>query len=285
MEVIKTNDQLQKRISELKKEGKSIGFVPTLGALHEGHASLIRKCKRMSDISVCSIFVNPTQFNDPKDLEKYPRTIEADSAILISLKTDILYLPDTKEVYPNGTLEKVDVDFGNLFNVMEGAHRPGHFDGVVQVVKRLLEIVLPDQLYMGQKDFQQFTLIQHMINSLKIPTQLVVCRIIREKSGLAMSSRNTRLEAKIRSEAAIIRKTLQAIKSKRKTHNFEDLKKYAMKRMSIENFKPEYISIVDGHTLEDVHNINDSDYIVACTAVWAKNIRLIDNIIFKNDRQ
>lgn len=283
MEVIKTNLELQKRINELKNQSNTIGFVPTLGALHDGHASLIRKSKRTSDKTVCSIFVNPTQFNDPKDLEKYPRTLEADSKLLIDLNTDILYLPDSKEVYPMGWNETVDVDFGDLFTVMEGAHRPGHFDGVVQVVKRLLDIVKPDHLYMGQKDFQQFSIINHMIKSLKLPVELVVCRIKREKSGLAMSSRNERLEPKIREEASIINKTLKAVKRKRNTHSISEMKAYALKRIAIPNFSPEYFSIINGYTLQDINDINEADYVVACTAVWAKNIRLIDNIILKSE--
>lgn len=271
-------------MSSSSLEGKSIGFVPTLGALHEGHASLIRKSKKKSDLTVCSIFVNPTQFNDPKDLKKYPRTIEADTAILHDLHTDILFLPDVKEIYPNGTLSKVEVDFGELFTVMEGAHRPGHFDGVVQVVNRLLEIVEPDYLYMGQKDFQQFTIIQHMINELRLPVELVVCRIKREKHGLAMSSRNTRLDPENRSQASIIRKTLIAVKRNRKIKTIPELISYAMNRLSIADFKPEYVSIVDGRTLQDINDISDSDYAVACAAVWVKNIRLIDNIILKSPK-
>lgn len=281
MEIITTNRELQERIVALKSAGKAVGFVPTLGALHDGHASLIRKCNRTSDVSVCSIFVNPTQFNDPKDLEKYPRTTKEDTALLKQLETDILYMPDSSEVYPNGTLEKVDVDFGNLFNVMEGAHRPGHFDGVVQVVKRLLDIVKPDQLYMGQKDFQQFTLIQFMIDALKIPVELVVCRTKREEHGLAMSSRNMRLDPDIRLRANIIRKTLQAVKRNREVKSIPELISYATNRMSIPDFKPEYFSIVDGRNLEAIKIMNNHDYVVACTAVWAGDIRLIDNIILK----
>jgi pantoate--beta-alanine ligase len=282
LEVIKTNEALSEHLQELKSKGKTIGFVPTLGALHDGHASLIRKCQRKSDITVCSIFVNPTQFNDPKDLEKYPRTLQADSKILKDLKTDILYLPEPDQVYPKNLDTKVAVDFGDLFNVMEGAHRPGHFDGVVQVVKRLLDIVAPDHLYMGQKDFQQFTLIQHMIDELELPVELVVCRTKREESGLAMSSRNVRLTAEHREQAAIIRKTLMAVKRKIKTHDFEKLTSYAIRRMSIPDFKPEYFSIVNGKNLKQVKTFNEADYIVACTAVWVGKIRLIDNIVLKN---
>ena len=281
MEVIKTNEELEKRISQLKEEGKSIGFVPTLGALHNGHASLIKKCKMVSDITICSIFVNPTQFNDPKDLEKYPRTLEADSELLESHDTDILYLPDNNEIYPKDLEVKVDLDFGNLFSVMEGEHRPGHFDGVVQVVKRLLDIVTPDQLYMGQKDFQQFTLIQRMINGLELPVELVVCKIIREESGLAMSSRNERLDPDIRKRAAIIYKTLKAIRRNKNTKSIAELIAYGLERLDIPDFKPEYLAIVDGNTLNDVTVIKECEYVVVCVAVWAKNIRLIDNIVIK----
>lgn len=281
MEIITTNEALQKRIAKLKDEGKTIGFVPTLGALHDGHASLIRKSKKESDVTVCSIFVNPTQFNDPKDLEKYPRTLEADTALLRKYRTNILYLPNQEEVYPPGLDMTVAVDFGNLFTVMEGAFRPGHFDGVVMVVKRLLDIVKPDHLYMGQKDFQQSTLINHMIQSLGLPVELVICKIKREDNGLAMSSRNMRLEPKIREKAAIINKTLKAVKRKVKTHSVAELKSYAMEKMNIPDFSPEYFEIVDGKTLQPVNSMEESDYIVACTAVWAKGIRLIDNRILK----
>ncbi len=281
MEIIEKNIDLQQKLQLLKIEGKSIGFVPTLGALHEGHSNLIRKSKRQSDITVCSIFVNPTQFNDVKDLEKYPRTLDADSALLKGLKTDFLYIPDKNEIYPKGLDTKVHLDFGNLFTVMEGAHRPGHFEGVVQVVKRLLDIVNPDQLYMGQKDFQQFSIIQHMIKMLHIPTELVVIKIKRENHGLAMSSRNERLTKDVRNKAAIIYKTLKAVKRKIKTHDFEFLKSYALKKLAIPDFNPEYFEIVDGNTLQSIHHYSDSNYIVACTAVWAGNVRLIDNIIMK----
>ncbi|GLR18521.1 pantoate--beta-alanine ligase [Portibacter lacus] len=284
MELIETNLALNQRIEALRAAGKTIGFVPTLGALHDGHASLIRKSKRKSDITVCSIFVNPTQFNDPSDLKKYPRTYEADSKLLTSLETDILYMPSVKEVYPSDLDTAVHVDFGNLFTVMEGAHRPGHFDGVVQVVKRLLDIVKPDQLYMGQKDFQQFTIIQHMINELKMPVELVVCKIKREDHGLAMSSRNERLVPSIRERASIIRKTMIAVKRKIKKKPFSEIKEYATHRMTIPDFKPEYFSIVDGNNLQRVTSYEDSDYIVACTAVWAGEIRLIDNIILKHEK-
>lgn len=281
MEIIETNVALQKRIQEFKAQGKSIGFVPTLGALHDGHASLIRKSKKCSDITVCSIFVNPTQFNDPKDLAKYPRTLDADSKILKKLKTEILYLPSKNQVYPLDVDTSVDVDFGNLMRVMEGAHRPGHFEGVVQVVKRLLDIVQADHLYMGQKDFQQFTLIQHLIDELALPVKMHICKIKREKNGLAMSSRNSRLSDDLRDRASIIRKTLLAVKRKVKSHDFQKIKDYALERMSLPGFKPEYFAIIDGKSLQTVNGYEDSDYIVACTAVWAGDIRLIDNIVLK----
>ncbi|WP_235298083.1 pantoate--beta-alanine ligase [Portibacter marinus] len=284
MQVFKTNKNLQASLLKYKIKGKTIGFVPTLGALHEGHASLVERSKRLSDITVCSIFVNPAQFNDPKDLIKYPRTLKEDKNLLEELKTDILFIPSKDEIYPADLQLEIDVDFGSLFTVMEGEHRPGHFDGVVKVVKRLLDIVCPDHLYMGQKDFQQFSLIQHMIDELEIPTQLIVCKIKREPNGLAMSSRNERLTKENREKAAIIYKTLKAVKRKAKDKDFEQLKEYAMDKLSIENFKPEYFEIVDGRTLQSVNDYEDSDYIVACAAVWAGDIRLIDNIILKKEQ-
>lgn len=277
---IKVNT-IQKAIKKHKKREKTIGFVPTMGALHEGHMSLIRQAKEQSDVVVCSIFVNPTQFNDKGDLKKYPRTLKADMAILEKEGCDYVFTPSVTEIYPQGELEKVDIDLNGLDTLMEGAFRPGHFAGVVQVVKRLLDIVQPDHLYMGQKDFQQFTIIQHMIDQLQIPTELVVCTIKREKSGLAMSSRNRRLPSDIKSRTHIIYDTLKQVKSMIETHRPKELEKMAMGYLSIPDFNPEYFSIVDGRTLRPITSFDKHDYVVACTAVWAGDVRLIDNMILK----
>ena len=264
-----------------RKNGVSIGFVPTMGALHKGHLSLVRKAKKENDLVIVSIFVNPTQFNDKKDLEKYPRTLESDISLLLTARADVVFTPASSEIYPEGDQKGNDIDLGGLDSYMEGAFRPGHFKGVAQVVKRLLDIVTPDRLYMGQKDFQQFTIIAHMIRTLKIQTDLVVCRILREANGLAMSSRNERLTKETREKAGLIYKTLQSVKKYQNTKSVKELEDYGMKRLNIAPFIPEYFTICDGNTLKPIQNINDTSYAVACVAVWGDGIRLIDNIILK----
>lgn len=283
MKVFEDPVEMQEYLKDFRKKGKTVGYVPTLGALHEGHMSLVRKSMSKSDISIVSIFVNPTQFNEKTDLDKYPRTFEADSKMLVEEGCDILFYPSSDTVYPQGVDKAPDLDMKGMDKLLEGAFRPGHFDGVLQVVARLLELVRPDHLYMGQKDFQQFTLIGHMIRQLKISTQLVVCPIKREKHGLAMSSRNVRLSKKERQDAGVIYKTLNYVLRKFKKDNSEVCKEYAMNRLSKAGFKPEYFEIVDGISLLGVDNYEDSEYIVACVAVWVGNVRLIDNKILKSN--
>ena len=272
---------IQKALNRHRKRGHHIGFVPTMGALHEGHMTLIREARKENEVVVSSIFVNPTQFNDKKDLKKYPRTLKQDMAMLSTEGTDYLFHPSVDEIYPSDLDISVQVDLKGLDRQMEGAFRPGHFEGVVQVVHRLLDIVQPDRLYMGQKDFQQFTIIQHMIDQLNMEVELVVCPIARDKDGLARSSRNRRLEPHIRDRAGILHKTLSWIKSSVEHITPEQASKEAMKRMAIPDFKPEYVSIIDGNTLQPIKSFQDHDYVVVCTAVWAGEVRLIDNIILK----
>lgn len=274
--------ELIEYVSSLRAEEKSIGFTPTMGALHEGHFSLIRQSMEENDVSMCSIFVNPTQFNSAEDLDKYPRTLEIDSAGLEKVGCDILFAPTVEEIYPGGEdLYKLDIDLDGLDTMMEGAHRPGHFAGVVQVVKRLLDIAQCDRLYMGQKDFQQFTIVAHMIRTLDMSVDLRVCPIRREPNGLAMSSRNARLTAEQRDDASILSETLANAKQWIHTFSIEEIEKIAMQILTIPGFDPEYFSIVDGDTLKPVIDILKSDYIVACTAVWTGGVRLIDNMVLK----
>jgi len=273
---------IQKAIASHKKKENTIGFVPTMGALHHGHMSLIQAARKKCDVVVCSIFVNPTQFNEKKDLKKYPRTLKQDMALLEKESTDYLFHPGVQEIYPDGQEEIVDLDLHGLDTLMEGEFRPGHFKGVVQVVKRLLDIIQPDYLFMGQKDFQQFTIVQHMIDTLRIPTELVVCPTQREKDGLAMSSRNRRLEPGIRQRAGIIHKCLTRIKNNMDSTLPSALTKEAINDMRIPDFRPEYVSIVDGRTLKPIKSFENHDYVVACTAVWAGQVRLIDNMILKS---
>lgn len=278
MRIIKTVKTLQKVLSEKMQDGLSVGFVPTMGALHEGHMSLLSKCNKENDISVVSIFVNPTQFNDKGDLDKYPRTLEVDAKILKENGCDYVFAPSAKQIYPKGDAVTVELDISKLTQHMEGPNRPGHFEGVVQVVHRLLDIVHPDKLYMGQKDFQQFTIINYMLKKLKMKTKLRVCPIIREEDGLAMSSRNVRLKPAIRKQAPIIYDTLCYIKSNINKYKVKTLEKKATERLTINNFKPEYFSLVDAKTLAPVKDVKDYKAIYACTAVWAGDVRLIDNM-------
>lgn len=281
MKIYKTVRGLQRYLDKARKEGKSIGFVPTMGALHMGHMSLVKKSESENDLTVCSIFVNPTQFNDKDDLIKYPRTLEKDSALLKDHGCDVILSPSTNEVYPKGETETVDLDISSLTQYMEGPNRPGHFEGMIQVVQRLLEIVEPDKLYMGQKDFQQFSIVAHMLKTLKMKTKLRVCPIIREKDGLAMSSRNVRLKPEIRNRATILSETLEWIKENLKSESPLALEKTALKKLTLKDFRPEYFKIVDGHTLEPIKDAAQHKYVVACTAVWAGDVRLIDNMILK----
>lgn len=272
---------IDKALRPHRRRGETIGFTPTLGALHDGHLQLMRRSQRECSTSVCSIFVNPTQFNDPSDLKKYPRTLKADKALLKSIGMDYLFNPSAEEVYPPGLDTTVDIDFGQLGKVMEGAMRPGHFEGVAQVVKRLLDMVRPTHLYMGQKDFQQFTIIQHMIDRLDMPVELVVCPIVRDADGLAMSSRNRRLSPETRARATVLNDTLQYATSNYASTPIADLEQTCISKLTFGEFRPEYFSIVDGNTLQSIRDVTAHDYIVACTAVWAGDVRLIDNHILR----
>ena len=279
MQTFIKNETLQRRIQFLKSKGFTIGFSPTMGALHEGHLSLVRHSRQLCDVSVCSIFVNPTQFNEPSDLDKYPRTIQADKALLKGAGTEVLYLPSNREIYPEGWDSRLQLDLQGLDERLEGAFRPGHFAGVVQVVKRLLDIVEPDYLFMGQKDFQQFTIIGRMIEVLALPVQLVVVPILREPDGLAMSSRNVRLTPEYRKQVLVLHRMLQYAADTWRTDDFEWIRQTALEQIKSAGLKPEYFELVDGHTLSSVESPGDSDYIVALVAAWAGDVRLIDNRI------
>lgn len=269
-------------VDEAKNKGLKVGFVPTMGALHDGHLSLIKQAQSENDIVICSIFVNPTQFNDATDLDKYPRTVEADIALLDSIGTTYAYTPTIDDIYPNGDELKEEINFGGLDLEMEGAFRPGHFQGVGQVVGILLDIVQPTHLYMGQKDFQQFSLINFMIKDQGRDTILRVVPIKRAEDGLALSSRNARLSAEIRAKAPIIHDTLQEINKYQNAMSIGELTGMAMGKLrAIKNFNPEYVIIADGYTLKPITDITKHDYVVVCTAVWAGDVRLIDNVIIK----
>jgi pantoate--beta-alanine ligase len=281
MRIIQSATEMQAYVAAMKNEKHSIGFVPTMGALHQGHVTLAEMSVKTNDVSIVSIFVNPTQFNDKKDLDKYTRDLEGDAKKLSPSGIDVIFAPTVEDIYPHGTSIGNDIDLGGLDIYMEGPSRPGHFKGMAQVVKRLLDITTPDQLYMGQKDFQQFTIVAYFLKKLKIPTKLVVCPIIRETNGLAMSSRNERLSTSTRDAAGCIYKTLSLIKRYKNKKSVLELIKYGTQRLNHTPFEVEYISIVNGDTLDPILDIHKHKYVVCCTVVRAEGVRLLDNIILK----
>ena len=282
MKVINTIQALRDELAAARAEGKTVGLVPTMGALHEGHASLVRRSVKENDITVVSIFLNPTQFNDKGDLERYPRTLEADCALLEQCRATIAFAPSVEEVYPE--LDTRQFSYPPTDTVMEGAHRPGHFNGVCQVVSKLFSYVEPDRAYFGEKDFQQIAVIRRMVDDLGFKLQIVPCPVVRERSGLAMSSRNTLLTPEERRAAARIYSILEESKDYAVDHELEEVRERAIRRINeVSELEVEYYSIVDGNTLEDVHSWDDSDSIVGCITVYCgqKPIRLIDHIRYK----
>ena len=269
-------------IAEHKAAGRTTGFIPTMGALHAGHLSLVDRSKIETDSTIVSIFVNPRQFNDQEDLRKYPRPIENDLRLLYQSGVDVLFLPEVDDIYPTGDTHKIDFDPGPTANTMEGKFRPGHFEGMAEVVFRLLSITTPDHLFMGQKDFQQFAIIRKLIDWYEMPVDLVMCPTIRESNGLAMSSRNVRLSEEAREKAGIIYKVLHSGKMLfEQKVNVQEVQLVAMDALRKAGFDPEYFEVVNGYTLEKVQSIDDADQIVACCAVKVEGVRLIDNMIWK----
>lgn len=283
MQVFHKIVELQNKLFEDRKNGKSVGLVPTMGALHEGHASLIKKSVKDNDVTVVSVFVNPTQFNDPKDLSSYPRDIEADCKLLEEVGADYVFTPSVEEMYP--TPDTRHFEFPPISTVMEGAHRPGHFNGVCQVVSRLFYITRPDKAYFGEKDWQQIAVVKAMVRSLNLNVKIVECPIIRDTDGLARSSRNALLSADEREIAPNIFKALKESIEYSKKHNINETHDYVVEKInSVNNLEVEYFEIVDGNTLQKVSDWNDSDYIVGCITVYCgkRPVRLIDHIKYKS---
>ncbi|MGI9159970.1 MAG: pantoate--beta-alanine ligase [Saprospiraceae bacterium] len=284
MLIFKTVADLQSWLHIKRRDQASVGFVPTMGALHNGHISLVRLAKRAGETVVTSIFVNPTQFNDPADLEKYPRTPGRDLEMLLRANCDAVFMPSVEEVYPPGLDLRVQIELDDLDKVLEGAFRPGHFEGMMTVVKRLLDIVQPDHLYMGQKDFQQLTIVANMIWQLRLDVQLIMVHTIRERDGLAMSSRNTRLSPEERRLAPVLYKTLEWVRSQVYLQPMQQVAAAAFDQLTAAGFRPEYLEIVDGYTLQPVYSLSETGMIVVCAAAWLGNVRLIDNVVIKSDR-
>ena len=279
MILFKTATDLNKHLSILSGTGKPIGFVPTMGALHNGHISLITHSKRNENITICSIFVNPTQFNDPQDFAKYPVTLENDFLLLEKAGCDIVFLPTLEEIYPNGMDLPKHFNLGYLETIFEGKYRPGHFQGVCQVVSRLLEIVKPSTLYLGRKDYQQCMVIKKLIALSGWDIQVVMADTLREASGLAMSSRNLRLSEKDRQSAAAIYQTLQYLSSNIQAGELAELVKKAGEILLASGFeKTDYIAIADAQTLEPINNWNGQTPIVGLIAAFMGDVRLIDNM-------
>lgn len=277
MQIITTKSELCKSLAN--STGIRIGFVPTMGALHQGHLSLVMRSKRENEVTVVSIFVNPTQFNDSRDLEKYPRTLDADINLLSQVGCDIVFAPTVDEMYPEKDTRIFN--FGTLETVMEGRHRPGHFNGVAQIVSKLFDAVQPHIAYFGEKDFQQLAIIREMVKQLNYTITIAGCPIVRESSGLALSSRNMLLSAEEHKKAPIIYQILSEsciFVAQKQPH---EVRNWVLNKFQNTGLDVEYFEIVDGYSLQPVSSWNESDYIVGCIAVFCGKIRLIDNIPFK----
>ncbi len=280
MRVVKTISELKSLISGYKQENKTVGLVPTMGALHAGHKSLVDRARKENDIVVVSVFVNPTQFNNKQDLVTYPRTEERDCALLEAAGCDVVFMPAVEEVYPEP--DNRQFDLGAVAEVMEGAHRPGHFNGVAQIVSKLFGFVEPDRAYFGEKDFQQIAVIRKMVQLEGFKLQIVACPIKREDDGLALSSRNVRLTAEQRQLAPNIYRVLKESCNFAKSHTVAETEKFVVDSLNaLPQMEVEYYSIVDALTMQPVSDWADADSITGCITVYCGEVRLIDNIAYK----
>ena len=280
MKVIHTIKDLQAELSVLKAQGKKVGLVPTMGALHAGHASLVKRSVNENEVTVVSVFVNPTQFNDKNDLVKYPRTLDADCKLLEACGATYAFAPSVEEMYPEPDTRQFS--YAPLDTVMEGAFRPGHLNGVCQIVSKLFEAVKPHRAYFGEKDFQQLAIIREMVRQMQFDLEIVGCPIVREEDGLALSSRNARLSAEERENALKISQTLFKSRTFAATHTVSETLKFVEDAIAaVPGLRLEYFEIVDGNTLQKVDNWNQTSYVVGCITVFCGDVRLIDNIKYK----
>ena len=280
MKVIHTIEDLQAGLSVLKAQGKKVGLVPTMGALHAGHASLVKRSVNENDVTVVSVFVNPTQFNDKNDLVKYPRTLEADCKLLEDCGATLVFAPSVEEMYPEPDTSQFG--YAPLDTVMEGAFRPGHFNGVCQIVSKLFDAVKPHRAYFGEKDFQQLAIIREMVRQMKFDLEIVGCPIVREEDGLALSSRNARLSSDERENALNISRTLFKSRTFAATHSVSETQKMVEDAIAAApGLRLEYFEIVDGNTLQKIGDWNETSYAVGCITVFCGEVRLIDNIKYK----
>jgi pantoate--beta-alanine ligase len=281
MQVFTTVTQIAEYLQYQKGKGRSAAFVPTLGALHEGHLALMDHARILADMVITSIYVNPGQFNDPEDLKKYPRPLANDIHLLCTREVDVLFLPRDTEIYPPGIKISVPADLSALTGVMEGPLRPGHFEGVVKVVKRLLDIVRPDYLIMGQKDYQQQAIINSMIRQLGIPTLLITHPTRRDADGLALSSRNTRIDPTLRPKAGTLHRALQEARKLYPRYRPAEVEEKCAALIRDQGFRLEYFTLADGITLQPVSAWDQHEKIVAFVAAWLGEVRLIDNEVIK----
>ena len=280
MKVVHTIKDLQAELTALRAQGKKVGLVPTMGALHAGHASLVKRSVSENGVTVVSVFVNPTQFNDKNDLIKYPRTLDADCELLESVGASFVFAPSVEEMYPEPDTRVFS--FSPLDTVMEGKFRPGHFNGVAQIVSKLFDAVRPDRAYFGEKDFQQLAIIRKMVKQLHYNLEIVGCPIVREEDGLALSSRNARLSTVEREIALNISKTLYKSRTFAVDHSVEETLQFVESEIGkVQGLQLEYFEIVDGNTLQSIANWDDTTYAVGCITVFCGEVRLIDNIKYK----
>lgn len=282
MIIVRNPDRLDALLQERREKGKRIGFVPTMGALHEGHAALIRACAAASDFRVCSIFVNPTQFNQPSDFQTYPVSRPEDIRLLSGLPADLLFLPSTEQIYPNGLAGLETYDLGYLDSILEGAYRPGHFQGVCQVMSRLLTLVQPDELFMGQKDYQQCMVIKKLLRLMNLPTRFHTVPTVRESDGLAMSSRNRRIRPEHRPLAPLLHRALQGIRRGLSRGDLGPLRKEAAQMLEQNGFVVDYVEIADAENLQLQHHWDGNRPLVALAAAFLGDVRLIDNLLLGN---
>jgi pantoate--beta-alanine ligase len=281
MRLFKHAEDLQKYLKTNVNSSETIGFVPTMGALHQGHLSLLAKSKELSGITICSIFVNPVQFNNPSDFKKYPKTIENDILLLEEYGCDILFLPSENEIYPDENSRNKHYELGDLEKILEGKFRPGHFQGVCLVVDRLLSIVAPDIIFIGQKDFQQCLVLQRLIELTRRKTKVVICPIVRESSGLAMSSRNLRLNEEEKNKASLLHATLIFIRDGLTIRNFSSLKNEAYSNLEKNGFKLEYLELARRCNLESVSEFSQEEELILLVAAFLNDVRLIDNLLIQ----
>ena len=280
MKVIHTIKDLQAELTVLRAQGKKVGLVPTMGALHVGHASLVKRSVSENGVTVVSVFVNPTQFNDKNDLAKYPRTLDADCRLLEDCGAAFAFAPSVEEMYPQPDTR--EFSYAPLDTVMEGAFRPGHFNGVCQIVSKLFDAIQPDRAYFGEKDFQQLAIIREMVRQMNYKLEIVGCPIVREEDGLALSSRNKRLSAQERENALNISRTLFKSRTFATSHTVSETQKMVEEAIeAAPGLRLEYFEIVDGNTLQKVNSWEDAQYVVGCITVVCGEVRLIDNIKYK----